>query len=55
MPQLGKVVQWNFGNPTSHPMHLHVNPFMIAKLPFDRLSSGLNFTNWFEVGPVEVV
>lgn len=47
---IGSVMQWvNMGGLIAHPLHVHINPFMIADLP-NLMPNGTYDGGWFEVG-----
>lgn len=48
--RIGSVTQWvNMGGLIAHPLHVHINPFMITELP-KPIANGTYTGNWFEVG-----
>lgn len=49
--KLGNIVEWNkYGALNFHPMHIHVNPFMISDLNETFLAPGMVYTDYFKVG-----
>lgn len=47
--EIGKVVQWSIDRLAYHPLHTHVSPFQIQKLP--ELQPNTTFEGgWFEAG-----
>jgi FtsP/CotA-like multicopper oxidase with cupredoxin domain len=49
--KLGSIMEWNkYGALNFHPMHIHVNPFMISDLNETYLAPNMTYTDYFKVG-----